>query len=73
MDSAPCLYSLLPTPHRKPLGMINENLAACGILVPPPGITPVPHAEAAQRLSHWTTREVPPTLFLKFKAFSFSP
>ena len=33
--------------------------APCGILVPQPGIEPLPPAEEAQRLSHWTTREVP--------------
>ena len=33
---------------------------ACGILVPRPGIKPVPHAVEVQSLNHWTTREVPP-------------
>ena len=32
---------------------------ACGILVPQPVTEPVPPAEAAQSLNHWTTREVP--------------
>ena len=32
---------------------------ACGILVPQPGIEPVPPALEAQSLNHWTTREVP--------------
>ena len=32
---------------------------ACGILVPQPGIEPVPPAVEAQSLKHWTTREVP--------------
>ena len=32
---------------------------ACGILVPWPGIKPVPPAMEAQSLNHWTTREVP--------------
>ena len=32
---------------------------ACGILVPQPGIEPVPLAVEAQSLNHWTTREVP--------------
>ena len=31
----------------------------CGILVPQPGIEPVPPAMEAWRLNHWTTREVP--------------
>ena len=33
--------------------------AACGILVPQPGITPAPAAMEAWSLNHWTTREVP--------------
>ena len=32
---------------------------ACGILVPWPGIEPVPPALEAWSLNHWTTREVP--------------
>ena len=32
---------------------------ACGILVPWPGIKPVPPALKAQSLDHWTTREAP--------------
>ena len=32
---------------------------ACGILVPQPGIKPVPSALGAQSLNHWTAREVP--------------
>ena len=35
------------------------HYAACGILVPRPGIEPVPPALGAQSLNHWTTREVP--------------
>ena len=31
---------------------------ACGILVPPPGIKPVPRAVESQSLSPWTAREV---------------
>ena len=33
--------------------------AACGILVPRPGIKPTSSALEAQNLNHWTTREVP--------------
>ena len=33
--------------------------APCGILVPQPGIEPVPRALEVQRLNHWTAREVP--------------
>ena len=32
---------------------------ACGILVPQPGIEPVPPAVEAQSRNHWTAREVP--------------
>ena len=31
---------------------------ACRILVPPPGLKPVPPAVEAQNLNHWTAREV---------------
>ena len=31
---------------------------ACGILVPRPGIEPVPPALETQSLNHWTAREV---------------
>ena len=33
--------------------------AACGILVPQPGIEPAPPAVAARSCNHWTAREVP--------------
>ena len=33
--------------------------AACGILVPRPGIKPMPPAVEAWSLNHWPTREVP--------------
>ena len=39
-----------------------ESLLASGILVPRPGIKPVPSAMEAQSPSHWTTREVPESL-----------
>ena len=35
------------------------RFAACGILLPQPGIKPMPFALEAQGLNHWTTREVP--------------
>ena len=37
---------------------------ACGILVPQPGIEPASPALEAQSLDHWTTREVPQSLFI---------
>ena len=45
----------------------------CGILVPRPGIKPVPHALAARSLNHWTTREVPLASFLFYKMSSKEP
>ena len=33
---------------------------ACGILVPQPGMEPMPPAVEAPNLNHWTAREVPP-------------
>ena len=38
--------------------------AACGILVPRPGIEPVPSALEVQSLNRWTAREVPLTLII---------
>ena len=35
------------------------NYAACGILVPQPGIEPRPSAVKAQSPNHWTAREFP--------------
>ena len=37
----------------------GPHCSACGILVPRPGIEPVPPAVEARSLNHWTTREVP--------------
>ena len=38
----------------------------CGILVPQPGIEPIPPAVNMWSLNHRTTREVPPASLLKF-------
>ena len=38
---------------------------ACGILIPQPGIKPLPPALEACSLNHWTTREVPDEFTLK--------
>ena len=40
------------------------HCVACGILVPQPGIEPVPPALGAQSLNHGTAREVPMVEFL---------
>ena len=40
---------------------------ACGILVPQPGIEPVPPAAEAQSPNRWTAREVPHLIFLTLK------
>ena len=37
----------------------------CGILVPQPGIEPMPPALAAPSVNHWTTREVPQANLVK--------
>ena len=41
------------------LGFFLSYPASCGLLIPRPGIEPVPPAVEAQNLNHWTTREVP--------------
>ena len=38
---------------------------ACGVLVPQPGIEPVPFALKAQGPEHWTIRKVPKKIYLK--------
>ena len=38
------------------------HCAACGILVPPPRIEPMPPVLEAWSLNHWTAREVPLSL-----------
>ena len=39
------------------------NLAACGILVPQPGIEPRALVVKAQNLNHWTSRDFPQSTF----------
>ena len=58
-----------PPPHCLSLTDVNHLLfswphcAACGILVPRPGIEPGPPAVKAPRPNHWTSREVPETIY----------
>jgi len=50
--------------HANALVMVYEFLvAACGGLIPHPGIEPGPPALGARNLSHWTNKEVPRLLF----------
>ena len=44
---------------------------SCGILVPWPGIEPMPPALGAWSLNHWTAREVPCRLFFFFESLVF--
>ena len=39
------------------------HCVACGILVPRPGIVPMPPAVEAQSPNHWTAREFPETQY----------
>ena len=43
------------------------HCAACGILVPPPGIEPGPSAVRTQSPNHWTTREFLRDPFLEMR------
>ena len=43
------------------------GLLACGILIPPPGVKPVPLALEGQSPNHWTTRKFPTSEFLKWQ------
>ena len=47
------------------------RLVACGVLVPEPGVKPLPSALEAQNLNHWTTKGVLDPLFLD--CFPFVP
>ena len=51
--------------------LIYAHHEACGILVPQPGVEPMPPAVEAWSLSHWTTREVPGVL-LSISKIKFS-
>lgn len=42
-----------------------SGLAACGILVAPPGIEPTPPEMEAWSLTHWTARAVPNIMYRK--------
>ena len=46
---------------------------ACGILVPQPGIKPVPPALEAQSVNHWTTRGVPVVCFKYSSVYTSVP
>ena len=66
-----CHIIFLPIPHWTEVGHIAIarfwvvfsfsffGYVACGILVPQPGIEPVPPALEEQSLNCWTTKEVP--------------
>ena len=41
------------------------HAAACGILVPQPGIKPEPSEVKAWSSNHWTAKEFPPLSFLQ--------
>ena len=41
---------------------------ACRILVPQPGIKPIPPAVEAQCVNHWPTRKLPSFIFLKWNS-----
>ena len=54
--------------------LISPPLAhvVCGILVPQPGIEPLPLTVETQSLNHWTTREIPLQYLDLLKSFVFS-
>ena len=47
------------------LVFLGLRRTACGILVPRPGIEPVPPVVEAWSPNHWTAREVPTFSFLR--------
>ena len=46
-----------------PFFFLAASRTACGILVPQPGIEPLPPAVESWVLNHWTTMEVPAALY----------
>ena len=52
-------FNVLLSPSRNSFFFSWLCRAACGILVPQPGIEPMPPAAEAQSPNHWTTREFP--------------
>ena len=50
-------------------GCTQVIVATCGILFPNQGSKPGPPALGAQNLSHWTTREIPISYFVKIKDY----
>ena len=50
------------------------GVSACRILVPQPGIEPMPLAMKAQSLNHWTARQISIYVYIQdFRVFSFFP
>ena len=52
-------WVLLFSKKKKNYFIFRLHYSACGILVPQPGIKPMPPILGVQSLNHWTTREVP--------------
>ena len=48
-------------------GVFLLHCAVCGLLVPRPGIKPMPPAVEAQCPNHWTAEECPDTFSLHLK------
>lgn len=53
---------LLPPQNHHLFLFIRLGRLACGILVPGPGIEPVPSAVKPQSPNHWAAREFPETI-----------
>ena len=55
---------------------LSFGRAACGILIPRPGIEPMPPAVEVHSPNHWTAMEVPYSIFLiigLLSSLGFSP
>ena len=66
LECAICFYVFLTL-----LCVMWDLSSPCGILVPQPGIKPVPPVVGAQSLNHWTTREVPLCVLFGFTICNF--
>ena len=54
-----CLYIFIAVQKKAAPFFLWPCHAACGILVPQPGIEPTPPVLEVLSLNHWATREVP--------------
>ena len=58
------IYHSIDQYHPIELSAVGQFSLICGILVPQPGIEPMPPSMEAQSLNHWGTRKIPNGIWL---------